>query len=107
MKFLTVCQGGNVRSVGLAFVLKYKHNQDAIAASWEKNSPETKEMLYNWADYIVVMQSKFKEHIPEQFHDKLRVVDVGEDRFGYAFHPDLQAFCTKVVDDWKTRDYKI
>ena len=105
-KFITVCEGGNVRSVGLAYLLKV-HGQDAIAMSWRFNNPETLGKMFNWADYIVIMQAKFKEHIAEIFHHKLLVVDVGEDRYGYAFHPELQGGLTPIVKDWQSKNWEI
>ena len=45
MKVFCLCAGGVSRSVGLAFVLKYHYGHDAIAGSYEKNSPETIDML--------------------------------------------------------------
>lgn len=105
-KFVTVCEGGNVRSVALAFQLKCKR-QDAIACSWRFNHPDTQKWLFHWADRIVIMQKKFKAYIPEEFHHKLRVLDVGEDRFGNAFHPELQAGIAPIVDEWEKRGFEI
>lgn len=89
MKALTMCQGGNSRSVACGFVLKYELGIDAIACSWEKNSPETLEMLYNWADIIFVMQTHFAEKIPVQYHHKIGAVDVGQDIWFNGLHPEL------------------
>jgi hypothetical protein len=102
-----MCYGGNVRSVSLAFILKYEHNQDAMACGHHSNSPETREMMYKWADYIIIMQAYMKEHVPAEYHSKLRVVDVGEDRFGYAQHLDLIKPLSKIVAQWKQREFKI
>ena len=106
-KFLCICQGGNVRSVGMAFALKYSGHQDALAASWQTNTPETLKMLYDWANYIVLMQGEFHKYIPSVYATKIRIVDVGPDKFGYAFHPDLQNFCQKVVKDWAEKEFNI
>lgn len=90
-KILTICQGGNVRSVGLAYLLKYKYNLDAIACSAEKNSTDTLLLLCEWADLICPMQPEFSSVVPKQFENKIRVIDVGPDRFGSCFHPQLHA----------------
>ena len=107
MKFTCVCQGGNVRSVGLAYALKYGHKQDALAVSWQANDKKTQAMLYKWADYIVVMQAIFIQYIPKRYLAKVRVVDVGEDRYGSAFHPELQNYLKAVTEDWSKRGFKI
>jgi len=91
MKILTVCQGGHVRSVAAKYILKYRYGHDVLACGWESNTPETREMLCEWADYIVIMQAAFKQFIAPKYHGKLFAYDVGEDRYGNPFHPDLQA----------------
>lgn len=95
-KIVTLCRGGQVRSVGLKYILHYKYGHDVIACGWESNSEETRNMLYKWADYIIIMQPQFEQYVPEKYKQqdsgarKLICYDVGEDRYGYAFHPELQ-----------------
>lgn len=95
MKIVTMCQGGHVRSVALKYLLTYKYGHEVIACGWESNSPETRNILFKWADYIVIMQKEFEKYIPECHHNnegrrKLYCYDVGEDRYGNPFHPELQ-----------------
>jgi predicted protein tyrosine phosphatase len=75
--------------VAAGFLLKYKYNVDAIACSWEKNSPETLKMLFGWADHIIVMQEKFKQYVPDEYKGKIMVIDVGEDIWCNGLHPEL------------------
>lgn len=89
MKVATLCQAGSVRSAGLKHLLNYKYNHDALSCGWEGNSKETLKMLFTWADYIVITQGEFIEYVPEEFHGKTFCYDVGEDTYGYAFHPEL------------------
>lgn len=84
-----MCQGGNSRSVALGFLMKYRYGEDALACSWEKNSPETLKMLFKWADRIIVMQEIFRKYVPEEYHEKLFTVDVGEDVWCNGLHPEL------------------
>lgn len=99
-KILTLCRGGQVRSVGAKYILSYKYGHDVIACGWESNSESTRELLYQWADYIIIMESKFEQYVPDKYkfneagERKLFCYDVGEDRFGYAFHLELQ----KILD---------
>jgi predicted protein tyrosine phosphatase len=97
MKILTICQGGAVRSVGLARVLRDHdiagRTNDAIAASWRWNSPQTLEFLGQWADLVVVMEPYMTDQIPASIRSKTRVCDVGPDRYGNAQHPDLVRQC--------------
>lgn len=99
MKILAVCQGGNVRSVTLAYILKYERGLDALACGWEPNTEETKDMLYNWADRIVVMQTEFKDKIPEQYRDKVVTCDVGPDRWGRSLDSDLGNVIRERLDE--------
>lgn len=70
---------------------------DAIACSWEKNTPETIDMLCDWAEAIFVMQPQFREFVPEQYKDKIQVIDVGEDRWFSGFDPDLLNLCDELL----------
>ena len=98
MKVLCLCQGGNVRSVALAYLLKYGADTDALACSWQKNTPETIQMLCEWADAIALLESSFKVHVPTRYHDKIAIFDVGPDRWGNPLHPDLIALLTEMVN---------
>lgn len=94
MKILTMCRGGNVRSVTLAYLFKYKYNIDSLACGWERNSPETNEMLFEWADLIITVEPYIlTEKIPNKYHYKAKVYDIGEDVWGLALHPELISKC--------------
>lgn len=97
MKILCVCQGGTCRSVGLARVLKDRdvagRNHDAVAASWQWNSPQTLEMLGQWAELVVVMEPWMVERLPQPIRAKTAVCDVGPDRYGTPINPELVAQC--------------
>lgn len=80
-KILCVCQGGNCRSVHLAYLLKYRYGVDAVAVGFERNSRETLDLLCQWADNIIVVQEAYKEMIAPRFIDKTHVMDVGEDKW--------------------------
>lgn len=89
MKYLTICDGGNVRSHALAFYLKSQHGREAIAVGRLCVSPETMMMMCSWADRIVLMQPHMITSVPDEHLQKCRTVDVGPDRYGIWIHPDL------------------
>ena len=91
--FLTVCEGGTVRSVGLAFMLKTR-GFDALAASWRWNPPETLDLLCRWATRIIVVQPEFVEKISPAHRKKITVYDVGPDTYG---NPLSFALCFKFL----------
>jgi len=92
-----MCQGGNCRSVGLAFVLKYSYGHDAIACGWERNDFDTIEMLSEWADRIFIVQSEFLAHVPIGFIDKVTVYELGPDVWFNSLHQDLLNKCNELI----------
>jgi hypothetical protein len=99
-KFLCICQGGMVRSAALAWQLKL-HGQDVLCASASLNAPSTLLLLWDWADYVVVMTPDALKELPKDVEGKpLWMVDVGEDRYGSPFHYALQQRIYPVVRQW-------
>jgi hypothetical protein len=96
-RVLCTCRGGNSRSVGMAYALKYFFGHDAIACGVEGNDPETVTMLCNWAQIIICMRPEFKEKIPSEFWHKTFVCDVGYDRY-FQPHPDLIEQCSAFIE---------
>ena len=97
---LVLCQGGNCRSVAVGYLLKYvsKKKYDPIAASLEKNSKETLQMLSEWADRIIIVQKEFVRHIPVEFRKKLVIIDIGPDRWFNSLHPELLKLAGDLLD---------
>lgn len=90
MKILTICRAGLVRSVSLADVLKlHFYETDVLPVGIDFNSAATLHMLYEWADRIVVMEEHYRKKIPEQYHSKVLVCEVGPDTYGSSKHPSL------------------
>lgn len=94
-----MCDGGNVRSVGLKFLLNEKYGHEAIACGRAANSAETIDFLCNWADYILVVTPAHMDNVPQKHLAKAFVYNIGEDRFGYAFHPELITLCDKLIQE--------
>ena len=88
-KILTVCSAGLVRSVGLADVLKVHFDADAIPVGIDGNTKETLLILYEWADWIILLMNEWKDRIPEKYQSKVKICEVGTDRFGSSRHPEL------------------
>ena len=80
-RILCTCRGGNSRSVGMAYTLKYCHGHDALACGFEGNDKKTLIMLCEWAEYIIVMRDAFKVNIPTEFWHKTFICDVGHDTY--------------------------
>lgn len=95
MKILTVCAGGVCRSVTLAAMLKYgfKGNHDVLAASAEKNMPPTLQMLFQWSQLILTVDEEVHAAVlemhPTRHHDKIKLIPIGQDKWGMSMHPGL------------------
>jgi predicted protein tyrosine phosphatase len=89
MKILCICERGNSRSVVLAYMFKDIYGQDALAIGIRTASEETKTMLYSWADVIILVDKMFENEIPMEYGNKLKIWDVGPDRYFQGFHPEL------------------
>lgn len=81
MKVLCLCQKGNSRSVVLAFLLRKQFRHEAIPAGMVTTSRATRDMLYRWADRIILVVPRYAHWIPEEYRSKLRVIDAGGDPF--------------------------
>ena len=89
-KILCICRGGNIRSVSLKHTLNETGRYDALALGPEFNTPETCEMLYRWADIIIVASSELAKLIPQEWHVKLEVWHIGPDIWGTPWHENLR-----------------
>lgn len=93
MKVLCVCNHGNVRSVGLAYLIKtvYKGEHDVLTAGVEENSPETLKMLWEWADGVVYLTPEAKQYfLTVDAGTKSVFIDVGDDTWHNPFDQRLQ-----------------
>lgn len=99
MKIVCVCAAGNVRSVGLARVLKgdVGGRHDAVAIGHQTAGEELKSLLFNWADRIVVMTEGIRSHVPAEHAHKLLVCEVGPDVYGDPRNPELRKQCKAFV----------
>lgn len=63
MKILCVCDQGNNRSVQFAHLLKY-WGHDTISVGIKTTSKETLDMLFKWADKIIVTEDDQFDSFP-------------------------------------------
>lgn len=76
---------------------------------WEPNTDDTKRMLYEWADLIIVLEAHFRDLLPEEFRDKAMVIfDVGPDRWVRSLDPELtellDGMCQQYLDRQKPQE---
>ena len=107
MKFLTVCEGGAVRSVALATILRWDYGQEAIPVSGRFVGDDTLAMLAEWADLIIVLAPEYANRIPTDFSNKVRVWDIGPDRWRNSMHPGLHNIINVRVAQWKKAGWDI
>lgn len=99
MNIVTVCRGGNVRSVAAKMILRRYFDHETLACGVDRNSPKTLAMLFDWADRIVLLHEEFQGHVPEEFAAKMIVLHVGTDIWGDPFANDLQLRIFDLVMD--------
>ena len=66
-------------------------------------------MLAAWADRIILMQNWPKEtvRIPDDCWHKVRVFDVGPDRWFNAFHPEIRKLTQDMAAEWASRNFEV
>jgi predicted protein tyrosine phosphatase len=87
-KILALCQKGNSRSVALAFLFK-KRGADALSAGLVTSSKETINMLCQWAELVIVTDEKLVSLMPVGHEEKLKIWNVGTDKWFRGFKQDL------------------
>lgn len=78
MKILCLGRKGDSRSVVLAHLLKVK-GHDAIAVGMRCMGKDTRKMMLNWADLIILLHQKCQEGIHQNYWHKLKIWQVGRD----------------------------
>lgn len=113
MKVLTVCIGGMVRSAGISDVLRNDMGIDSVALSSINNTPETMEMMCEWADVVVPVEPRYEHQVPneykakwenckmwdEKFNHKRKVLNLGADVWGNARHPELREIIKSRINE--------
>lgn len=75
-KILCIGRKGNNRSVALAYLLKLR-GHDAIAVGMRCMRRDTRKMMLDWAEKIILLHNKCIEGVPEEYHNKLITYHVG------------------------------
>lgn len=71
---------------------------DTIPVGTDMHTAETLEMLYNWADHIILLDDMLLSRIPKKYHVKLKNWSVGVDRFPRPFNPELYRIAKNMID---------
>ena len=118
-KVLCICQAGCVRSVALAYTMKFEFSANAIAVGVDFVTNEEWPALLAWATDIFLVS----HDVQAQFHDTLKtlgitdtppqhLINLGEDRWGMRKGPYneqlLELAYAKVQDStWMRRYYPL
>ena len=95
MKIVTVCEQGLNRSLHAAFIMRWKRKidgggfNDVVPLGIKVSSPELQKMLFDWADWIILTDAQFKDLIPAEYATKLKLWDVGADKWHRPFNKEL------------------
>lgn len=96
MKILVCCKHGNNRSSCIGLLLKGL-SHDVLNCGLDKNSQTTQEMLFNWAEKIIVVEKIMTLKIPSEYLKKTITLEMGEDKWGRSFNPDMMKLARKLV----------
>ena len=109
MKILTVCNGGNCRSVTLASMIKQDdHSVEAIPIGVRTSSMKTIRLLSEWADKIVVVaDGPVIAKFPKGYEDKIIHIDIGKDKWVQAMHPKLVKIIKKALLNTELKGLKV
>src|SRR3990167_998913 len=106
-KVLCICEGGNSRSVALAWLFKKQLDMDAIAVGIRENKEDTLEMLGDWADHVILTDKKLEAKLPESLKNgKLRVWSVGPDIYFQGFAESLMNKSLSYLEDEIEKEVK-
>jgi predicted protein tyrosine phosphatase len=98
MKILCACAEGNNRSVTFAHILKYVKDFETLTVGLDYNSPETCEMMFKWADVIIVPERSLLDVIPDEYLSKVKFYDVGPDVYPRPHNPELYAKIKRLLE---------
>lgn len=82
----------------MAHVLKYVENFETLTCGLEYHTPETLKMLFEWADVITVPEDKLLALIPEEYKNKVKFYNIGEDVYPRPFNQVLYAKAKELME---------
>ena len=92
--YLCICAGGNVRSVAVAYLVKYKYQHNAIAAGVDFfGDEEFVANLMSYAQHIIVVSEEIEIRLKrflDLYHTRyipITRIDIGEDKWGPQLGP--------------------
>ena len=78
MKIVCLGRHGNSRSVTLAYLLK-KRGHEAIAVGMRCMGRDTRKMLFDWADLIILLHQKCRAGVDQDYWGKTKIWQIGRD----------------------------
>lgn len=99
MNILTVCDGGNTRSVCAALLLKDSYGErDVLAMGIGYTSEKTAKMLLDWADCIIVVaELRVRNLVPRQYTNKVIWIEMEPDHWFNPFDSQLMLRMNKAL----------
>ena len=79
MKVLCLGRKGDGRSAVLSYLLKQR-GHDAIAVGMRCMGRDTRKMMLDWADMIILLHNKCGEGVPKEYWSKMKIWEVGPSR---------------------------
>lgn len=104
-KVVCCCAYGQVRSVAARrAVYKLTDCRSVLACGLERNDTTTLQMLFEWADVIVVAgEAELAARVPAEYVSKLLHINIGKDIWGDPFAVDLAHQVTRLLANYADR----
>lgn len=96
-RVLAVCERGNSRSHAMTWLLKDCFGVESIACGIRAVGAETWQLLYDWADIVVLMHAPLLKFIPSANRDKIVICEVGPDVYWRVPSSTLCDLCERFI----------
>ena len=65
--------------------------QEALAIGYEATSPETRQVLYQWADYVIVIDPRYWDQVKQEYtwNNNLTLWPIEGDPYFRCYSPEL------------------
>jgi hypothetical protein len=96
VKILCFSRKGKSRAACLANLLHHR-GHETIAVGARVLGRETRKMLFEWADRIILLHEKCETAIPDTYWDKLSIWEVGRDTYFKGWDEKLVGLYEKYI----------
>lgn len=102
-RFLCVCTWGHSRSVGMVRYVN-KHGHFGVACGVQGGGIHALRQLSEWADVILLAETRMVHAISQEFVDKVVDLNIGPDKWVNPYSKDLERTIHERMQELKVLD---